>query len=151
MSILAYTFSHWLHLLSIVMAVGGTIVLRFVVCPKIPDNETGWAFRQAILGRWKKIVWVLIAVILITGLINFARVAQDGYFDLKYSIVFLVKILLALKLFAIAFMLTLPFKGFAKYKEKRDKWLFVMATLGVIILLLSSYLRHLQTGNPLSG
>ena len=136
-----FVFLHGLHLLSIAVAVGGTIVLRFVVCPMIASDEAGAKTREAILGRWKYVVWTLIVLILLTGVANLDQSARRVGKDLLYWMVFSVKFLLAVLLFAIALMLTMPGESFNKFKQERDKWMHIIAALGVVIIFLSAFLR----------
>jgi uncharacterized membrane protein len=136
-----FTLFHGLHLLAIAVAVGGTIVLRFVVCPFLGSDEAGKAARQAILGRWRPIVWFTIAVIVGTGLANTHQAYMRVGPNMFYWGIFLVKFFLALALFGIAFLLTLPMEAFAKFKEQRDKWMRHMVEIGTIILFISAYLR----------
>lgn len=136
-----FVFLHGLHLLSIVIAVGGTIVLRFIVCPMIGSDEASKQTRDAILGRWKYAVWTLIVIILLTGLGNLHQAAMRVHTDPLYWMVFSVKFVLAVLLFSVSLMLTMPGESFSKFREKRDKWMHMIAALGAIIIFLSSYLR----------
>jgi putative copper export protein len=136
-----FTVLHGLHLLSIAAALGGTIVLRFVVCPMIPGTEEGQETRQAILGRWRPIVWILIAVILVTGLANSHQAYMRVGPDFVYWSVFMVKFFSALALFGIVLMLTLPTEAFDKFRQERDKWMHFIVAIGTLILFLSAYLR----------
>ncbi|NUN97125.1 MAG: hypothetical protein HUU16_13215 [Candidatus Omnitrophica bacterium] len=144
-----FTVLHGVHLLAMVAAIGGTIVLRFVVCPKIPSDEQGAAIREAILGRWRTIVWALIGLILFSGLANAHQAYMRVGPNLLYWMVFAVKFLLALGVFGIALLLTLPGEGFRKFKEERDKWMHMIVALGTLVIFLSAYLRmNFPTAQP---
>ncbi len=136
-----FVFLHGLHLLSIVIAVGGTIVLRFVVCPVLGSDEASNQTRETILGRWKYAVWTLIVIILLTGLGNLHQSSIRVGKDLLYWMMFSVKFVLAVMLFSVSLMLTMPGESFTKFREKRDKWMHIIAALGTVIIFLSAYLR----------
>jgi uncharacterized membrane protein len=136
-----FVFLHGIHLLSVIIAVGGVLVLRFVVLPLIGSDEANSLIRQAIHNRWKLVVWIAIVLILLSGLANLHQAAMRVKMDMLYWIVFSVKFLLALVLFGIALLLTLPGESFEKFKQEREKWMHVIVALGIIIVFLSSYLR----------
>lgn len=136
-----FTFFHGIHLLAMVAAIGGTLVLRFVVFPKIPDDEQGAVIRAAILGRWRNLVWALIGLILVTGLANTHTAYKRVGPHLIYWMLFAVKFVLAIAVFGIALLLTLPGEGFKKFKEQRGKWMHVIVALGALVIFLSAYLR----------
>ena len=137
-------FIHGFHLLAVVIAVGGTFCLRFVVFPKLGEEDSAAETRDAILKKWRTIVWAMILLITLTGLANvhaaYGRVGRD----FLYWSVFMVKFFAALILFGIALMLTLPVKGFAKVKENRARWMRHLIEIGTVILFLSAYLRYIK-------
>lgn len=135
-------FIHGIHLLSVVIAIGGTFCLRFVVCPKLGEGEEAAETRNRILKRWRSIVWVNIVLIVITGLANAHMAYMRVGPDFLYWVLFLVKFFLAILLFAIALMLTLPIEGFDKVRAKRDAWMHHIFAIGAVILFLSAFLRH---------
>jgi hypothetical protein len=52
------------------------------------------------------------------------------------------KIGLAFALFAIVLGLTLPLKIFDRMRSRRRTWLMASFTLGVLVVLISAYLRR---------
>jgi hypothetical protein len=63
--------------------------------------------------------------------------------DVRYQAVLGLKVLLALALFTIAFLITLPFPALAGMQKQRPRWLLVNLTLATIIVLLSAALRRM--------
>jgi DMSO reductase anchor subunit len=53
-----------------------------------------------------------------------------------------LKILLSFVLFGIVLGLTIPFRLFEPLRARRRMWLLVAFILGVIIVLISAYLRR---------
>jgi len=137
-----------LHLLSVVIAVGGAITLRFVVMPYLSGEENS-VHRQAILSRWRLVLWLAIILIIVSGLGN----AQQAYMrverDFFYWGIFAVKSVLALALFTISIMLTMPMKAFDTFRNRWNHWMHLVVAIGTIILFLSAWLRTFP--KPISG
>jgi len=53
-----------------------------------------------------------------------------------------VKIVLAFAVFAISLALTLPFQALERVRQRREKWLSIALVLGLIVILISAYLRR---------
>ena len=99
--------SRWLHILAAMTAVGGSIFARFVVFPALaplPPDEQG-ALHAAMRSRWSKIVAAAIAFLLMSGLYNFMLTITQYQVPRWYHMVFGIKFLLALAIFAIASLL----------------------------------------------
>lgn len=136
-----FTTLHAIHLFAVIIAIGGSVVLRFIVGPSIGTDEASLAIRNSIFARWRKVVWVLIVLIILTGLGNAHQSAMRVGKDFAYWMIFSVKFILALGLFGVALMLTLPGETYDKFRQDRDKWMHVIVGLGAVIVLLSAYLR----------
>jgi hypothetical protein len=52
-----------------------------------------------------------------------------------------VKIILALFVFAISLLLTLPLKIFDRFRARRQMWLSIAFGLALAVILISAYLR----------
>ncbi len=143
-----FWFLHGVHLFSVIIAVGGSFVLWFAVLPRLGEGELGTSIREAILARWRLLVWTCIVLITISGLANAHQAYGVVGKTLLYWIPFLVKFFLAMLLFGIALMITLPMKGFAKAKENRRKWMRHIVELATIIVFLSAFLRFMHNAMP---
>ena len=143
-----FAFLHGLHLLAVIIAVGGTFALRFVVLPRFEANERDIEIRKAILRRWRPIVWGNIVLILITGLAN----AHHAYLMVGpkpvYWILFTAKFVAALVLFGIALLMTLPMEGLSNVQSNWKRWLRHIFELGTIIVFMSAFLKHLHNALP---
>jgi len=139
---------HWLHVLAAVLAVGGVFFLRFVLCPalkKLPPEHEGAKTHvlQSVSRVFKMVVHTSIAVLLLTGLHRFFKILPLIKGWSQYHMLVGIKILLALVLFFIAIMLTLPGQQPNYFQRNRDKWLLFNFVLGALIILLSSTLRRM--------
>lgn len=137
----------WLHLLSAILAVGGTVFLRFVLLPAAQslDEVQRQMLTAAVLRRFRPVLWGSIIVLFLTGLYNVGTVAIRGGLASApdYLNILVTKIFLAFVIFGFAFLLTVPGEIFSGMKTRRKQWLAVNAVLGVIVVLLSAYLRRM--------
>jgi uncharacterized membrane protein len=137
------TVMQWAHLVSAIVAVGGTAFLRFVLLPAATglDEEARKALMGRVLGRFRPVLWSCIGVLLLTGLHHAAT--AFGTASPLYLNVLLVKIALALVIFGVAFALTIPGGMFAGMQARRRAWLTVNAALALVVVFLSAYLRRM--------
>ncbi|MBE7488373.1 MAG: hypothetical protein DIKNOCCD_01217 [bacterium] len=136
-----FTILHAIHLFAVVVAIGGSVVLRFIVYPFLDSDENTQAVRNEIFARWRKVVWIMIILITLTGLGNAHQSAMRVGKDFLYWMIFSAKIILALGLFGISLMLTLPGETYDRFRRERNKWMHAIVALGGVIILISAYLR----------
>jgi uncharacterized membrane protein len=143
-----FVILHAIHLLAVVIAVGGTFALRFVVFPRFEDNERDIEIRKAIVKRWRPIVWGNIVLILMTGLAN----AHHSYLMVGakpvYWMLFTAKFVAALILFGLALLMTLPMEGLSKVQSNWKRWLRHIFELGTLIILMSAFLKYMHDSLP---
>ncbi|HEU5393403.1 MAG TPA: CopD family protein [Candidatus Methylomirabilis sp.] len=138
------TLMQWLHLGGAIVGVGGVAFARFVLIPAagaLPPEQRG-PFMAKIAARFNPILWTAIGVILMSGLYNMLSSLQAGV-DIRYQAILGLKVLLALVLFTIAFLITLPFPALAGMQKRRPRWLLVNLALAALIVLLSAALRRM--------
>ena len=144
--------SRWIHLASAIVAVGGAVFMLFALLPAAKStltDEVHERLREAVRARWAKFVHASIALLLITGAINFAILALPPKIKaLPYHPVFGIKLLAAFAVFFIASALMSKGPGFAVIRAKRAKWLGILLGLGGIIVLLSGILNQVRTSQP---
>lgn len=101
----------------------------------------------AVVDRFRKILWISIGLLLITGLYNVDFAASNGSLASKpYLYGLIAKIVIALVVFKIGFMLTVPGDAFASIKANRKKWLMINFVLGMVVVLIAAYLRRFVGG-----
>lgn len=124
----------WTHITSMAFIVGGALFARFVVLPAIAGEKPHVGDRMA--AALRPLILTAVMALVGSGLFNFLtkKTVPQGY-----HMVFGIKMLLALHVVAVAVMLGRP--GVAA--EKRGRWTFGIALSGLVILLLSAYLRSL--------
>jgi uncharacterized membrane protein len=143
----------WLHILAGMTAVGGTIFARFVVLPAHAGltQQARESLHAEMRRRWSKIVMAAIGFLLVSGLYNFMQINQN-YRELLpkyYQILFGIKFLLAMVVFAIASLLAGRTALADKLRTKARFWMSLNILLAVLIVCISGVLRtEHPPGNP---
>lgn len=133
----------WLHILAAITAVGGTVFARLVVFPALdplPDDQRT-ALHAAMRARWSKIVAAAIAFLLISGLYNFMVLAAHYQLPSWYHMLFGIKFLAALAIFAIASLLAGKSAAGEAVRRNSRPWLNLNIVLAVLVVCLSGVLR----------
>jgi len=149
----------WVHLLAAIAALGGLAFARFGLVPALAelDASTRERIHEAIRRRW--LPWVIgaITLLLASGLANFlifnARVRADPDFwgatwmrDTSYHALFGAKFLIAMVMFYFASALVGRGAGTQWVRNDRARWLTVTLALGLVVVLISGWMRQLHTG-----
>jgi hypothetical protein len=150
--------SRWFHIAAAIVAVGGAFFTFIALMPAAKATLTDDVhdrLREAIRARWSKVVHACVAILLVTGAINFAILAIPPKVEpMPYHAIFGVKFFAALAIFFIAEALVGSAPGFAKIRAQRAKYLALLLSLAAIVVLLSGVLnqvRSSQTPKPTSG
>lgn len=137
----------WVHVLTAIVVVGGVIFMRLVLAPVSRaqlDPAAGQQLREAIMGRWRKVVHAGILLFLVSGLYNYFFVTRYAHEAPVYHMLFGIKFLLALVVFALALMLTSS-KGYAaRVQANAAAWTGVLITLAVLTVMLGGYMKALH-------
>jgi uncharacterized membrane protein len=144
--LLFYSLTRILHVGTAIVVVGGTFFVRFVLFPAATQNLSDDAharLRGAVMGTWKKIIHIGIALFILTGAINYYRVIAQGSHkgDSLYHALLGTKILLALGIFFIAEALVGRSSAFEGLRRNAPKWLLANLLLASIIVAVSGFLR----------
>jgi hypothetical protein len=134
----------WLHIASVITAVGSTVFMRVVLIPSMFSlpSETRTALSKTLVRPVRLLLHSAIGGILVSGLYNTHIQWRTSVYP--YPIVYGLKIVLALALFMIAFFLTSSNPKRAAFQANRKKWLGVNMILAAILVALSAYLRSLH-------
>ena len=126
--------ARWLHLTSVVTLIGGILYARFVLYPASgglsSEESTGLENRAA--SRFRPMVFTAMALLVLSGSYNFL---YKNPRTALYHALFGIKILLVLHVFAVAILATAP------NNRRRARQMFGAAISGVIIILISAYLK----------
>ena len=141
----------WIHILAAMGAVGGAVFMRFALQPAahaVLDDETHGKLREAVLGRWRRVVHTCIGLLVITGGVNFVLFALPPNVEaMPYHPIFGVKVAAAVVLIFVASILVGRGSGFPSIRGNRARALSILIGLGVLIVLLSGMLSQIRTGS----
>lgn len=142
--------SRWLHIMAVVVAIGGAAYARIAVGPamaKALEPEARAKLRESLRARWAKVVHICIFLLLVTGFANFFFLAIKPKVEaMPYHALFGPKLLLALVIFFIATALAGRAPGLEKMREASSKWLSALLLLAVIVIFLSGLLSQVRSG-----
>lgn len=125
-----------LHILSALTLLGGALAWRFGAIPAAAAlaEETRAKVGDALAAAWRPWVLASIAGLLVSGTYNFLHKTN---LPPAYHMVFGIKVLLALHVFAVAFLAA------KQGNARRGRMLTGLAASGVLIVILSAVLRWL--------
>lgn len=140
--------SRWLHIVGAVLALGGA---AFALFAWLPGTEKGLpadqreSVRNAVRRRWAPVVNLAMALLLVTGFLNFYwLVIVPKVPAMPYHALFGVKLLAAFVVFFLAAALTGQAPGFASLRANSRRWLRVVLVLGITIIFISGALNQLR-------
>lgn len=133
----------WVHLLAVIIAVGGSFFTRFVLIPasaSLPDTARV-EFHRALLARWRPFFHGSMGLLLISGLVRIFQVMPNHQGQPLFHAILGTKILLALILFVIAGCLVSRNPAFDPMRKSQAKWLALILTLAVLVIGLAGVLH----------
>lgn len=132
----------WIHLVAAVTAVGGMAFMLFILMPsmRVLNDEQRAELSKAISGRFRWVSWGAIIILIATGIFNIRVRAWEAPWGTYWSVLTL-KIFLALVVFTISLLLTLPIPGLESFRAQRQRWLSIALGIAVAVILISAYLR----------
>ena len=122
----------WLHIASMATLLGGIVFWRMVLA-RAGVDETRGAFTERIAAAFRPLVFVSIAGLVLSGFINFF--AMPGH-SKQYHMMFGIKLLLALHVFAVWIRIVQP------NNPRRTRMATGTMISGLVILLISAWLRR---------
>ncbi len=140
------------HIGAGILAAGGAFFQLIALHPALAtlQAETRKPIREAVVTRWRGIVFACIALLLISGLMQFMMVRLPELKPLPSSIkglyhgLFGLKVLAALGSFHCATVLVLPGAKGERYRDNAGFWLRFMVALLTIVVLVGAVLRNIK-------
>jgi uncharacterized membrane protein len=127
----------WVHISSVVTLIGGIFYARFVLTPAgqalSPDSRN--ILDEGAAARFRPIVFTAMTGLVLSGIYNF--LSKPGH-SVLYHMLFGFKMLLALHVFSVAILVTAP------RNPRRARQLFGAAISGLVIVLISAYLKGIN-------
>ena len=137
------TILRFLHILSAIALLGGTIFFLAVMIPavRILDDGLRTSILQAARNRFYRITHPALTILILTGFYNYVKYMPDYKLAPKYIHAILgVKILFALTIAAIVFT-----QSFGLLKGCPIRWAKLNLILGILIVALAAVARTLHT------
>jgi putative copper export protein len=146
-----------LHILAAMTAVGGLIFLRVAALPALEtlDAERRRTLHEALRARWAMWIHASVLFLLATGLANFILFLEaaknwstewrETYYT-AYQMLFGIKFLLALAIFALAEILVGRSAGTQKIRDNARVWVNLNLALAVAVVIISGTLRLTHVG-----
>jgi uncharacterized membrane protein len=146
-----------LHILAAITVVGGMILIRFAFLPALNtlDDEQRQLPYEQIRKRWSRLIQLSILFLLASGLVNFimfVRAAKTWSDDWReayytaYQMLFGVKFILALLIFALSSILTGKSAGTRKIRDNPRFWLNINLTMALAVVIISGLMRLTHVG-----
>jgi len=132
----------WLHLAAAATLIGGAVYARAVVFPSLAElpQDARLAAVAQVAARMKPVFCTALVVSLLTGLYNLIHNIAGK--PVGYHITLTLKLLLALHVYAIAVLASLPPGSNPARDARRPRLIAGAAISGLGILLLSAFLRR---------
>jgi uncharacterized membrane protein len=129
----------WVHILSVTMVLGGLIYARLVASPALEllPLERRSDFAGAINKRFRPWLRFAVFALVLSGLYNLLTKAN---LPPGYHLWFGIKMLFALHVITVSFLLSRP----SVTQERRNRMMSGVVISGVIVVLISAYLRLLS-------
>ena len=133
--------SRWIHILSVILLVGGTLFMRLSLVPAALETNAKDEIREAIRRRWAKWMGAAILFLLASGLYNAVLKALDYELDKVYLALLMLKILLGLVVFFIASVVSGRSAMAKRFRQRELFWLNILCMLMVILVLMAGYMK----------
>lgn len=138
------------HILAAITAAGGTIFLFRAGLPAMQtlSHEARAAFHDALRSRWAVLLHAAILFLLVSGLWNYVATIRAYEVPRAYHMLFGVKFLLAMIVFAVAILLSGRSALADKLRADASRWLGLNTALLVAIVVISGVLRQASCHAP---
>ena len=128
----------WIHVTSVVTLIGGFIYARYVLAPALaglPDSQRANVHHRAI-AAFRPLMYTVLATVLLSGLYNY--LTKPSY-PPTYHMWIGIKFLFVMHIFAVAILYSIRDAS----EDKRNRWLAGLVFSGLLIFVISAYLRFL--------
>jgi len=144
-SILVPLVMRWLHILSAIAAVGSVLFYWFAVKPAVNaefvDDGQRQAFLDRLAKRWRLLVHPPILFFLVSGFYNYLMVTRHLHEGQPlYHMLFGVKFLLAILVFALAIIVTSS-RPWSEKVRTRPMALVALVVVSLGVVMLGGYMR----------
>jgi|SRR5918911_3355613 uncharacterized membrane protein len=139
-----------LHIAATCTSLGGLFYARTVLWPTLellPEDERE-TFLKGAIRRFSYIKWAGVTVVAVTGIIQWLYTYPFVLDRRLYVIYFTIKMVGAVGLFSITFLLALPAQKLRGMQEHRAFWSALNIVCGLTILIGAALMRSVAKGEP---
>lgn len=139
---------HILHIAATCTSLGGLFYARMVLVPNlqfVPETART-AYLDRMIRRFAYIKWTGVTVVAITGIVQWIDIWPQVTHKQQYLIAFAVKMIGAIGLFLITFLLALPNERLKGMQRHRAFWSGVNIVCGLTILVGAALMRAVRNG-----
>jgi uncharacterized membrane protein len=135
----------WIHILSAITMMGGSVFIGFILrgaAAEALDEASRQALIASVRKRWKRAVMLLTTLLLVSGFYNYlmvTRFAHDG--QPQYHMMFGIKFLLSLAVFALAMFLVGSSGLGKKLQASEGAAVGVLIALATAVVLVAGYMK----------
>ena len=138
-----------LHIAATCTSLGGLTYARFVLWPNLeflPESDRQ-NFLDRMIRRYAYIKWMGVLVVAVTGIIQWLYIYPLVSAKGLYIGCFAIKMLGAVGLFLITFLLTLPTERLRGMQQNRAFWSGMNVLCGITILIGAALMRAVRNGS----
>lgn len=140
--------SRWLHIVAAAFMIGGAGFALFALLPGTGESlaeDHCESTRKAVRRKWLGLVNLSIALLLVTGFLNFyLLVIVPKVPTMPYHALFGAKLLAAFVIFFFATALNGSAPGLDGLRANSRRWLTMVLVLGIMIVFISGALSQLR-------
>jgi uncharacterized membrane protein len=139
--LLLHVVSRFVHILSAILLLGGAFYANRVLTPVLnilPEDQRMQAAAGAQL-RFRSVLFTLVVLNLASGVYNYLLTPHSKQFHIAFGI----KMLAVLHIYATTVLLATSPYGDVEFAGKRKRRMGSIAIAGIIVVLISAYLRSL--------
>ncbi|MGC4042339.1 MAG: hypothetical protein QM758_00865 [Armatimonas sp.] len=139
---------HILHLAATCTSLGGLFYARAVLWPSLPSllEAEREPFLKRMIARFALIKWTGVGVIAVTGIVQWLAIFPQIKDPRGYLIAFGIKMIGAVGLFGITFLLALPNERLKGMQRHRGLWSGINIVCGLLILTGAALMREARLG-----
>ena len=132
-----------LHIAATCTSLGGLFYARMVLLPSLQvlAEPARGVFLAQVIRRFAYIKWTGVTVVAVTGVIQWTQVYPHVSQQRLYVFYFMIKMMGALGLFSITFLLALPSNALRGMQARRAFWSAVNIVCGLTILIRAALMR----------
>lgn len=133
-------FLRWIHLVSVVVLIGGLLYARYVAAPALDAlTKGGHAVMAAKLtARFRLYLRVSAILLLVTGLFGFI---SKGEVPLQYQLLFWVKMVISAYIIVVSYVIA---ANPGPRERTRNYLMASVVVCGLVAVLISNYLRFIS-------